>query len=553
MSRTGRGPDARWPATSIIIATPLALSTAPLQIRSGAPGGPAEAEMVPMGEEHHVLAGAAAAAQPADDIVGGEAVDAGCGPPSTPGSAAPRRGRRRRAGRRAAGRNRRPPPRRAAGPRCAGMMPGNARQPRRTRAGCCRRLNWRRDDVPGQVARRRSRSPPRRRRRSAPAPARAPAGSPRRRGPRRGSARPRRGNRRRRAGRCRAPGMRGAMAGEDHRRVGQGLGLVMADQRHVAGGDLDRGAARRPANLGCAPARSRRSRSGCSQLPFSPAGSRPRAWNCADDIVGRQPLARGARRAALKVVAGQHLDVAQHVGGRDRRRLGGERGGGEAGAGAAARSNGLNMALLKERGPGEASNSADQPASAPWRSAHGPGRRASPRSSGPRGARRRRWRPRSAAAPRRARPRSGEDAVGGLDLAGMDDRFAVEAPGAALARIRRPARRPPRARYRRRRRRGCRRRARPARSAAARRRGPGARRRAGRPRPADRSLVPAISAVRAVGDRGGVDHRLRRLDHRQHRPAHQPAGVVHLLGALRLGEDDDNRRPLCRTATTSSP
>ena len=44
------------------------------------------------------------------------------------------------------------------------------------------------------------------------------------------------------------------------------------------------------------------------------------------DIVCGQPLAFAARRAALELVAGQHLDVAHHVGGGDRRGLlGGER------------------------------------------------------------------------------------------------------------------------------------------------------------------------------------------------------------------------------------
>ena len=61
----------------------------------------------------------------------------------------------------------------------------------------------------------------------------------------------------------------------------------------------------------------------------------------------------------------------------------------------------------------------------------------------------------------------------------------------------------------------------------------------GRPRSAARSLVPAIRPARRRRDRRRVDHRARRLDHRQHRLADQPAGVVHLLGALRLGEDDE--------------
>ena len=89
-----------------------------------------------------------------------------------------------------------------------------------------------------------------------------------------------------------------------------------------------------------------------------------------DDIVDRPGLALGARRAALKSSLASTLDMAQQIGRRDRRRgrLGGEwRRRGEA-KGAAARSRGLNMALLKERRRDVASDSACL-ARAPWRSA----------------------------------------------------------------------------------------------------------------------------------------------------------------------------------------
>ena len=55
---------------------PLALSTAPLQIRSGA-FRLAQAEMVPMGEVEQALAAAARAADPADDVVGLDRLDRG--------------------------------------------------------------------------------------------------------------------------------------------------------------------------------------------------------------------------------------------------------------------------------------------------------------------------------------------------------------------------------------------------------------------------------------------------------------------------------------------
>ena len=125
---------------------------------------------------------------------------------------------------------------------------------------------------------------------------------------------------------------------------------------------------------------------------------------------------------------------------------------------------------------------------------------------------------------------------------GMDQRLAVEAPGAALARIRPRARRRPRAGCRRRRRPGRRRRARRARSAAAHRPARRGRRRPAGRGSAARSLVPAI--------------RPRAPPARSRRRRSPPRGVsiiastgfaisqpasCDLLGALRLGEDDDNR------------
>ena len=77
MSRGGCGWRARRPAISISIAMPLALSTAPLQIRSASPGGTADAEMVPMAEKQQAFAAAGAAADAAEDIVARVGADVG--------------------------------------------------------------------------------------------------------------------------------------------------------------------------------------------------------------------------------------------------------------------------------------------------------------------------------------------------------------------------------------------------------------------------------------------------------------------------------------------
>ena len=173
-------------------------------------------------------------------------------------------------------------------------------------------------------------------------------------------------------------------------------------------------------------------------------------------------------------------------------------------------------------------------ARAPWRSAPGPAStcsasiiRPSCRSAPPR---RRGDQPLGRLELVRGRA---EGAVGGVDLAGMDHRLAVEAVGAALARIPRPAPRRPRAGCRRRRTPRRRRRGRRARSAAAHRRGPRRPPPGGRPRPAARSLVPAIRPALAGAIAAASITAARRLDHRQHRLGHQPAGVVHLLGRIR--------------------
>ena len=61
--------------------------------------GPADAEMVPMGEKQHVLAGRAGAANPADDVVGRVVANVGRRHEGCPGAARSRRGRRSRADR----------------------------------------------------------------------------------------------------------------------------------------------------------------------------------------------------------------------------------------------------------------------------------------------------------------------------------------------------------------------------------------------------------------------------------------------------------------------
>ena len=69
-ARRGHAPRRARPARRM----PLALSTAPLQIRSG-PSVAADAEMVPMGGVEHIFVGVGAPGQDADHVVRGGAAD----------------------------------------------------------------------------------------------------------------------------------------------------------------------------------------------------------------------------------------------------------------------------------------------------------------------------------------------------------------------------------------------------------------------------------------------------------------------------------------------
>ena len=161
-----------------------------------------------------------------------------------------------------------------------------------------------------------------------------------------------------------------AMAGEDDRRVGDALGRLAADQDHVAAPATSTAAPRAVQRTWLAPGPRARpgGPAGTSCRPRPPARA-PRARELLGDIGDGQPLALGAGRAALEFVAGEPLDMAHHLGRRDRRvGLGRERRRRRkrAGADAAPRSSGLNMALLKERRFGLASDS--RLSAAPWRS-----------------------------------------------------------------------------------------------------------------------------------------------------------------------------------------
>ena len=261
---------------------PLALSTAPLQIRSAAPSGRQRPKWSQWARSSRLSPVAPAAAQPADHVAGVVARDRGGRPRSTR-AAASATARKEEPGWSLSSRARSPPA--AATSALRGRQRHRARRASARRAGSAGSMPARRC--------RRAPSPRGCRRRRCAITAAAPAsvtacirsaneGKP-------GDVGPVEQDQHHRAADVgagqlvdAAVGQAGAMAGEDHRRVGDRLTRasrpVSDDARRR---ERDRAAGRRSSAPWRCRACARRGWTVWNQLPFSPAGSRPRARNCA--------------------------------------------------------------------------------------------------------------------------------------------------------------------------------------------------------------------------------------------------------------------------------